>query len=463
MYSLVFGESVLNDAIAIVLYGAIDRLRSTDAEAAALAFSTFAIVFLGSLLVGIFIGMASALLLKHANTSRSDENFCTEQSLLLIFPFISWMLAEGVGLSGIVSILFCGMTMNYYTRHNLHKKTAVFNQQFFKVLASTCETFVFIYIGLGVCFFHHTYRWPLIFTSLAALFIARAANVYGISFILNKVSTAPQQPQPSQPSQPPLSPAATVSGSEPTTASNESKEVHTVGGVSAKGRGVSTSSPVMPPPLVPQAFQHMLCFSGLRGAIAFALALKARDAYSKRSDGSEGAGGAILTTTLVIILFSVLVLGGLTATVMEYLVPSSSPPHPPHRNRHSDGNLRLPTSDSFENDNNSSVYGASDSEDTDDGGGNGGTCRPSEMGSTVDRGPSGRPPRSAMHNLDDRLKGWLLIKSIRDDVSSGGDTGDEEMDHLTSLNDSTEVSLHTEGRPNRDNSMFSPRRDLSLG
>ena len=83
-------------------------------------------------------------------------------------------MAEGFGLSGIVSILFCGMTMNYYTRFNLHDETARFNEQFFKVLASTCETFVFIYIGLGVCFFRHTYRWPLIGTSLAALFIARA-------------------------------------------------------------------------------------------------------------------------------------------------------------------------------------------------------------------------------------------------------------------------------------------------
>lgn len=40
VYSLVFGESVLNDAIAIVLYGSIDRFRSTDACVASQAHRT---------------------------------------------------------------------------------------------------------------------------------------------------------------------------------------------------------------------------------------------------------------------------------------------------------------------------------------------------------------------------------------------------------------------------------------
>ena len=64
----------------------------------------------------------------------------------------------------------------------------------------------------------------------------------------------------------------------------------------------------------------MLCFSGLRGAIAFALALKAKDDYAVRPNGEVGAGRAILTTTLVIIIFTVLVLGGSTQKVMDALL-----------------------------------------------------------------------------------------------------------------------------------------------
>jgi hypothetical protein len=53
----------------------------------------------------------------------------------------------------------------------------------------------------------------------------------------------------------------------------------------------------------------MLWFSGLRGAIAFSLALDARD--------SSPNGSVILTTTLVIVFISVIGLGALTTTALK--------------------------------------------------------------------------------------------------------------------------------------------------
>jgi len=53
----------------------------------------------------------------------------------------------------------------------------------------------------------------------------------------------------------------------------------------------------------------MIWFSGLRGAIAFALALMVPTA----------AHPEILTTTLIIVVFTVLVLGGLTVPVLKCL------------------------------------------------------------------------------------------------------------------------------------------------
>jgi NhaP-type Na+/H+ or K+/H+ antiporter len=39
---------------------------------------------------------------------RPDLFFQTEILVVVLFPYIAWMLAEAAHLSGIVSILFCG-------------------------------------------------------------------------------------------------------------------------------------------------------------------------------------------------------------------------------------------------------------------------------------------------------------------------------------------------------------------
>lgn len=55
----------------------------------------------------------------------------------------------------------------------------------------------------------------------------------------------------------------------------------------------------------------MLWFSGLRGAMAFALAMDLRNRTSN--------GPIFLTTTLIIVLITVVVLGGLTTKMLELL------------------------------------------------------------------------------------------------------------------------------------------------
>ena len=64
--------------------------------------------------------------------------------------------------------------------------------------------------------------------------------------------------------------------------------------------------------IIPKTHQFMLWFSGLRGAIAFALALMSTH------DLPAAEGRALLTTTLFIVLFTVLAVGGST-TVTEFI------------------------------------------------------------------------------------------------------------------------------------------------
>jgi hypothetical protein len=57
---------------------------------------------------------------------EAPEFEALEMVLTILFPYMSWMLAEAMKLSGIVSILFCGIAMAHYTTRNLHPKTQAF-------------------------------------------------------------------------------------------------------------------------------------------------------------------------------------------------------------------------------------------------------------------------------------------------------------------------------------------------
>ncbi|PKI47555.1 hypothetical protein CRG98_032049 [Punica granatum] len=65
-----------------------------------------------------------------------------ECCLFVLFPYFSYMLAEGLGLSGIVSILFTGIVMKHYTYSNLSQNSQQFVSAFFHLISSLAETFV---------------------------------------------------------------------------------------------------------------------------------------------------------------------------------------------------------------------------------------------------------------------------------------------------------------------------------
>jgi sodium/hydrogen exchanger 8 len=64
---------------------------------------------------------------------------------------------------------------------------------------------------------------------------------------------------------------------------------------------------------IPMMHQKALCYSGLRGAMAFALALQSVH------DLPEGHGQTIFTATTAIVVLTVLLIGGSTGTMLEAL------------------------------------------------------------------------------------------------------------------------------------------------
>ncbi|KAF7707327.1 hypothetical protein HF521_018545 [Silurus meridionalis] len=102
---------------------------------------------------------------------------------------MSWstfLLAEACGFTGVVAVLFCGITQAHYTYNNLSPESQDRTKQLFELLNFLAENFIFSYMGLTLFTFqNHVFNPIFIVGAFLAIFLGRAANIYPLSFLLN--------------------------------------------------------------------------------------------------------------------------------------------------------------------------------------------------------------------------------------------------------------------------------------
>lgn len=103
LYTVIFGESILNDAIAIVLFETAQGYRagaaSNSLSVVSLfeAFGVFLLVFFGSLLIGVIVGIGTALVLKYTLLRKYPK---IESCLVVLIAYASYFFSNGVHMSG---------------------------------------------------------------------------------------------------------------------------------------------------------------------------------------------------------------------------------------------------------------------------------------------------------------------------------------------------------------------------
>lgn len=142
LYSLVFGESVLNDAVAISLFKVFAKYYNPNGpdwseSAIPSALLSFLFVSFLSILVGVGLGLAASFLYKH--TALSDYPNL-ETSLLFSFCYLCYATGEALGLSGIMAIFFQGVVLSHYNSYNLSPTAHVASEQLFATLSTIAET-----------------------------------------------------------------------------------------------------------------------------------------------------------------------------------------------------------------------------------------------------------------------------------------------------------------------------------
>ena len=287
LFSMVFGESVLNDAVAIVLSRTLLSFNvpgtTVDQESILAACELFAIIFVGSMVIGAVFGVISSIVFKVLDLKHHDEMLYMEAALSFAFTWCAYFVAEASELSGIVAILSCGMVMATYTRLNFSPRAIRLTARAYKCVALIAETFVFVYLGMACITFpiFKSTVWQFFFWATIACFVGRL-HIYVGSFLTNCF------------------------------------------------RGPTTT---LPP--ISSAYQFVMWFSGLRGGVAFALAsvsytardfpqvcggITGPDAEDLKSANPHCQSGhydslAILQTTMLIAVFTIFVFGGSITSV----------------------------------------------------------------------------------------------------------------------------------------------------
>ncbi|CAI7849758.1 unnamed protein product, partial [Closterium sp. NIES-53] len=114
LYNLVFGESLVNDAVSIVLFHTFASFTNQEFSMASIATAIvqFLGISVGSILLGILVSLLCALILRFIDINSEFSKF--ELSLVLVSGYLSYSVAEMLSLSGIMALFFCGICNAHY-------------------------------------------------------------------------------------------------------------------------------------------------------------------------------------------------------------------------------------------------------------------------------------------------------------------------------------------------------------
>ncbi|XP_040242828.1 sodium/hydrogen exchanger 1 isoform X2 [Aegilops tauschii subsp. strangulata] len=299
LYSLVFGEGVVNDATSVVLFNAIQNFDLGNFSSLKFLqfIGNFLYLFGASTFLGVASGLLSAYVIKKLYFGRHSTD--REVAIMMLMAYLSYMLAELLDLSGILTVFFCGIVMSHYTWHNVTESSRVTTKHAFATLSFISETFLFLYVGMDALDIE---KWKIVSETyspmksialssiiLALVLVARAAFVFPLSYLSNLTKETP-------------------------------------------GEKISIRQ------------QVIIWWAGLmRGAVSIALAynkgVRARVAGLFANETAPGKGwifayfaksghtqlpsnAIMITSTIIIVLFSTIVFGLLTKPLIRLLIPA---------------------------------------------------------------------------------------------------------------------------------------------
>uniref|UniRef100_A0A3Q3WQV8 Sodium/hydrogen exchanger n=1 Tax=Mola mola TaxID=94237 RepID=A0A3Q3WQV8_MOLML len=184
LYILVFGESLLNDAVTVVLYHLFEEFSHAGTVTvgdALLGVVCFFVVSLGGILVGFVYGLLGAFTSRFTLHTRVIEPL-----FVFLYSYMAYLSAEVFHLSGIMSLIACGVVMRPYVEANISHKSYTTIKYFLKMWSSVSETLIFIFLGVSTVAGPHAWNWTFVTFTVVLCLVSRVLGVIGLTFIINK-------------------------------------------------------------------------------------------------------------------------------------------------------------------------------------------------------------------------------------------------------------------------------------
>jgi Na+/H+ antiporter len=138
------GESLLNDATALTIYG----MALVVAAGGAFAPSTAVIMFAGAMLGGAIIGIVVGWIVAHIRARLDDTP--VEMTISLLTPYAAFLPAERLGASGVIATVAAGLYLGHRGSRIMGADARLTGRALWDTLTFLLNGFVFIVMGFEV-------------------------------------------------------------------------------------------------------------------------------------------------------------------------------------------------------------------------------------------------------------------------------------------------------------------------
>ncbi|GAA0792128.1 cation:proton antiporter [Marinobacterium sediminicola] len=177
--TLIEGESLLNDATALVLSKILLGVLAAgtlSSQALGNGVIDFIVLFAGGLLFGVLTGYLTGQLI-----GWLDSDPILEIGLTSVLAYLAFLIAEELlHVSGIMATLGAGLTLGTWGRLRIASSVRIYLEQFWGVLAFTANALLFLLLGMQVNLVELASAWHLLIWVIMALLASRALVIFGL-------------------------------------------------------------------------------------------------------------------------------------------------------------------------------------------------------------------------------------------------------------------------------------------